>query len=165
MHKNNDVNVLANYLKQEITWLKELNAALREEKQALAAREFNKLEDLSNKKQDLSNKLESSSKERMTLIGDPQTQSPSSFLKEFLKHCSAHDAQLVNTLNNELAEQLGLCRELNTVNGQVIATNMNTSQEIVNILSGNKDKDVSVYKATGEIKTSTKDEDGHHQKA
>lgn len=165
MDKNNDVYTLTTYLKQEIAWVKELNAALEEEKQALTKREFNKLEDLANKKQNLSNKLENGSKERMNLIGDPQTQSPSAFLKEFLKQCSANDANLINALNTELADQLVICRNLNTVNGQVIATNISTSQEIVNILSGNKVKDVSVYTATGDIKSSTKGEGGHHQKA
>jgi flagellar biosynthesis protein FlgN len=165
MDKNNDVYILAKYLKQELAWIKELNTTLEEEKHALTKREFTKLEDLANKKQELSNKLENSSKDRMSLIGDPQTQSPSAFLNEFLKQCSANDANLINTLNHELAEQLVLCRDLNTVNGQVIATNIHTSQEVVNILSGNKVKDVSVYTATGDIKSSTKGEGGHHQKA
>lgn len=165
MDKNSDVDVLALHLKQEIAWIKELNAILGEEKQALTTRQFDKLEDYSIKKQDLSNKLEASSKERMELIGDPTTQAPSAFLKEFLKNSSSDEVNLINNLNNELTQQLTLCRELNTVNGQVIATNLSTRQEIVNVLSGNKEKEVGVYTATGNIKSSPKGEGGHHQKA
>ena len=70
----------------------------------------------------------------------------------------------INDLNKELAEELSICRELNTVNGQVIATNIHTREEIVNILSGGtKAKDVSVYTSTGNIKSSKKSEGGHRE--
>ncbi len=165
MKNNNDVNVLANHLKQEIEWIKELNSTLLEEKEALATRKFDKLEALAEKKQNLSSKLEESSKNRMNLIGDPETQSPSAFLQQFLKESSADETSLINKLNKELSEELMRCRDLNTVNGQVIATNIHTRQEIVNILSGSKGKDVNVYNATGDIKSSKKGDGGHHQEA
>jgi flagella synthesis protein FlgN len=166
MSNNDDVHVLANHLKQEITWVKELNAALLEEKAILAERKFDKLEELANKKQALSTALEDSSKERMLLIGDPDKKSPSAFLKQFLQHCDKADKDLISTLNKELAEHLNICRERNTVNGQVIATNIHIREEIVNILSGgNKVKDVSVYTSTGDIKAPNKQEGGHHREA
>lgn len=165
MDNNKDVDILAHHIKQEIEWIKELNKTLLEEKNVLATRQFDKLEDLANKKQELSIKLEESSNERMKLIGDPETQSPSTFLQQFLKQCSPADSTLINKLNTELSSELTRCRELNTVNGQVIATNIHNRQEIVNILSGNKGKDVNLYTSTGDIKPSTPDKGGHHQKA
>lgn len=165
MDKNNKVEILAAHLAQEITWIKELNSALEEEKKALASREFDKLVDLATKKQEFTDNLEQSAKERMELIGDSNTQSPSDFLKLLLEQCSESDASLITALNRELADQLTRCSELNTVNGQVIATNISTRQEIVNILSGNKGKEVGVYTSTGDIKSANKKDGGHHQKA
>ncbi|RUR11963.1 flagella synthesis protein FlgN [Legionella sp. km772] len=163
MNNNNDVQVLAKHLKQEIEWIRELNTILVEEKEVLTNRQFEKLEEIADKKQALSNNLEASSKERLSLIGDPETQSPSEFLQKFLKECPPQEASLINNLNKELSNELTKCRELNTINGQVIATNIHTREEIVNILSG-KGKDVSVYTATGNIKSSKKGE-GHHREA
>lgn len=164
MNNNNDVQVLADHLKQEIEWINELNDTLLEEKEVLSTRQFNKLENLADRKQSLSNKLETSSQERLKLIGDPETKSPSTFLQQFLKECSQQQTDLINNLNKELSDVLIKCRELNTVNGQVIATNLYNGEEIVNILSGSKGKDVSVYTATGNIKSSKKG-DGHHREA
>lgn len=164
MKNNNDVQVLAKHLKQEIEWIKELNDTLITEKQVLSTRQFDKLEELADKKQLLSTNLEASSKDRLKLIGDPETQSPSAFLKTFLKECSAEDSELISNLNKELSDELSKCRELNTVNGQVIATNIHTREEIVNILSGsNKAKDVSVYTSTGNIKSGKKPTGGHRE--
>ena len=164
MNNNNDIQVLAKHLKQEIEWIKELNNTLHVEKQVLSTRQFDKLEALAEKKQTLSTSLENSSIERMKLIGDPDTKSPSKFLQNFLKECTPDDSKLINDLNKELAEELSICRELNTVNGQVIATNIHTREEIVNILSGGtKAKDVSVYTSTGNIKSSKKSEGGHRE--
>ena len=165
MSKNNEVQRLASSLTQEIAWLEELNTILAEEKIVLIERQFDKLEDLANKKEDLSNKLEGSSKERMVLIGDPEKKPTSATLHEFVKKCDRNDAHLINDLNNKLTKQLVLCRELNTVNGQVIATNIHVREELVNILSGNKVKNVSVYTATGDIQSPSTPEGGHHQKA
>jgi flagella synthesis protein FlgN len=159
------VQKLVNHLKQEIAWIKELNETLVEEKAILTARQFDKLEEIADKKQALSSQLEASSKERLELIGDPDTQSASNFLKQFLQNCTSDDAKAVNELNNELAMLLITCRESNIINGQVIATNIHTHKEMVNILSGNKIKDVSVYTATGDIKNPTKPDSSHHQKA
>jgi flagella synthesis protein FlgN len=165
MSTSTEVQQLANHLKQEIAWLEELNKVLAEEKTILIERQFDKLEELANKKEALSNKLETSSKARMTLLGDPEKKNASSVLKEFIKKCDQADAQLINDLNNKLTAQLALCRELNTVNGQVITTNIHIREELVTILSGNKVKNTSVYTATGDIASPSKSEGGHHQEA
>lgn len=165
MNKKSDVQQLVNHLKQEIAWVEELNHTLVEEKELLTLRQFNELEVLAEKKQALSNQLETSSKNRMELIGDPDTQSPSAFLQQFLSHCTKDEARIVDQLNQKLAELLVTCRESNIINGQVIATNIHTHKEMVSILSGNRTKDVSVYTATGDIKSPTKPDSTHHQKA
>ena len=165
MDNNKNVKELINELKQEIQWIKELNELLSLEKDVLATRKFEQLEELADKKQDLSTKLEDSTKERMKLIGDTNSLTAKNSLQNFLKSCSTSEANQINKLNTELTEQLTICRDLNTVNGQVIAANVYMRQEIVSVLSGNKVRDVSVYTATGDIKNPGGSEGTHHQKA
>lgn len=84
-------------------------------------------------------------------------------LTEFLKECTVEETNQINELNTKLAELLTCCRELNAVNGQIIANNLYVRQEIVNTLSGNQANAVSVYTSTGNIQ-SPKD-NTHHQEA
>lgn len=84
-------------------------------------------------------------------------------LSDFLKNCATEDGIQINHLNNTLAEKLNLCRELNTINGQVIANNMYTRQQIVNALSENKSDAVSVYTSNGNLETPS--ESSHHEEA
>lgn len=165
MDKNNLAQAFIQCLEQEITWIKELNGLLSEEKDALATRKFEQLEQLADKKQILSQKLEESSKERVMVLAAPQGEQLSTYLQDFLKKCAKSETDTINKLNIELAEQLILCRELNTVNGQVIATNINSRQEVVKILSGNQTGDVKVYTATGDLSSSSGADSTHHQKA
>lgn len=166
MDKNNNIKMLASHLEQEIKWIKQLNALLVEEKEMLATRQFDRLEELANKKQELSAQLEKSSTERVELINkNTEKTSAGLSLKEFLKKCSANEADEINKLNESLAEQLIICRDLNTVNGQVIANNIHTRQQIVSVLSGSKAEAVSVYTAAGNIKNPSAGDAGHHEKA
>ena len=161
---NNNLNILAKHLEQEINWVEELNNLLSEEKTMLATSQFNLLEEIANKKQVLSTKIEESAKHRVDLISNSDsTKEAALSLKEFLKNCSAEEADQIDKLNHILFEKLSNCRELNSVNGQVIASNMNTRQQIVNILSGNNTDAVSVYTSTGNLKSSP--DTKHHQEA
>ena len=159
---NNSIKNLASHLEQEINWVEELNTLLSEEKIVLTTRQFDALEELANKKQTLSNKIEESAKQRIDFISNSNN-NVSLSLKEFLMNCPSEETNQINKLNNKLAELLATCRELNNVNGQVIANNMHTRQQIVNALSGNKVDAVSVYTATGNLKSSP--DNHHHQEA
>ncbi|BCA95937.1 flagellar biosynthesis protein [Legionella antarctica] len=159
---NNNIKTLASHLEQEINWVENLNILLSEEKTILATRQFDSLEELANKKQLLSDKIEESAKQRVDLISNSNNDASLS-LKEFLINCSSEEADRLTKLNHKLAELLTTCRELNNVNGQVIVTNIHTRQEIVNALSGNKVNGVSVYTATGNLKSSP--DNNHHQEA
>ncbi|MCL9685606.1 flagella synthesis protein FlgN [Legionella maioricensis] len=159
---NNNIKTLATHLEQEINWVEALNTLLSEEKVMLATRQFDALEELANKKQRLSDKIEESAKQRVDLISNSNTNASLS-LKEFLVNCSSEETEQLNKLNNKLAELLTTCRELNNVNGQVIVNNIHTRQQIVNALSGNKVDAVSVYTATGNLKSSP--DNNHHQEA
>lgn len=159
---NNKITTLCNHLEQEITWIEALNTLLADEKKLLETRQFQPLEDCANKKQDLSSKLEESAKERMTLINKTD-QSAKTALEEFLEECTEAEVNQVNALNSKLADALTHCRELNTVNGQVIANNLYVRQEIVNALSGDKADAVSVYNSHGDLKSAN--DNRHHQKA
>lgn len=165
MDNNDNVSQLITFMQQEIQWISELNALLHQEKTALNESQFDQLEDLANKKQALSEHLDKSTKAKMALLGDPQAQSPKDSLQEFIKTCSKAQAAQISTLNNELAALLIQCRELNTVNGQVVATNIHIRHEMVSILSGHKPSDVSLYTATGDIKSPTHPEASHHKEA
>lgn len=165
MNNNNKAQMMVNFLEQEINWIEKLNTLLSEEKIVLATRQFDQLEDLANQKQELSAKLEESARQRTTLINlsNATSENPGLSLKEFLRNCSPDEANLINKLNNALVERLTMCRELNTVNGQVIANNIHTRQQIVNALSGNNADAMSVYTANGNLKSTT--ETKHHQEA
>lgn len=164
MDNNNNIKTLASHLEQEINWIEQLNVLLGEEKIALANRQFDGLEDLANRKQTLSNKIEESAKKRVEIIQQANANTEAGIsLKEFLKNATSADTNAVNKLNNKLVELLTTCRELNNVNGQVISHNMHTRQQIVNALSGNKTEAVSVYTATGNMKSAS--DNNHHQEA
>jgi flagella synthesis protein FlgN len=161
---NNNIKTLSSLLEQEINWIDALNILLVEEKEVLATRQFNQLEEFANKKQELSSQLEESAKQRMLLINPTNAnQSAHLALKEFLQNCSAEEVTQIDALNNKLVELLARCRELNTVNGQVIANNLYVRQEIVNTLTGNKADAVDVYTANGNIQSSNNAR--HHQEA
>ncbi|WP_298622940.1 flagella synthesis protein FlgN [uncultured Legionella sp.] len=164
MNNNNNAKTLIDHLEQEINWIEHLNVLLSEERTVLETRQFDQLDVLAEKKQNLSVQLEASAKQRMALInGSNVDLAPGIALQEFLKDCPANDTQQINILNNKLAEQLSICRDLNTINGQVIANNIHTRQQIVNTLSGNKTESMSVYTSNGDLKSST--DTNHHQKA
>lgn len=164
MNNNNNASKLIGHLEQEINWIEALNILLAEEKNVLSTRQFNQLEELAEKKQVLSTKLEESAKQRIDLINDTHPESsPSLSLQIFLKNCSVIEANKINTLNTKLIEQLSICRDLNTINGQVIASNIHTRQQIVNALSGNKVEATSVYTSNGDMTSSNSA--NHHQKA
>ncbi len=161
---NNNIKTLANHLEQEIKWVEQLNLLLSEEKMVLTARQFDALEELANKKQTLSNQIEESAKQRVALIKNSghETEEIAS-LKEYLKSCTPEENTLISNLNNKLAETLTVCKDLNSVNGQVIASNIHARQQIVKALSGNNGDAVSVYTATGNLHSSA--EHNHHEEA
>lgn len=165
MNNNNKAKTLITQLEQEISWVEELNTLLSEEKEILSTSQFNQLETLAEKKQELSTKLEASAKQRVDLGGRRiiKKKPHGLLLSDFLKNCATEDGIQINHLNNTLAEKLNLCRELNTINGQVIANNMYTRQQIVNALSGNKSNAVSVYTSNGNLETPS--ESSHHEEA
>jgi flagella synthesis protein FlgN len=164
-NNNSKAKQLIEHLDQEINWVNDLNTLLAEEKIVLATRKFDRLEDLAEKKQVLTLKLEDSAKNRLGLMNLPTNSQNSAkeSLQEFLNNCSPDETNQINLLNSKLAEKLDLCRELNTVNGQVIANNIYTRQQIINALSGNKVDATEVYNANGGIDKPS--ENNHHEKA
>ncbi len=164
MNNNNNAKTLISHLEQEINWIEKLNVLLSEEKNVLVTRQFDQLDVLAEKKQNLSTQLEESAKNRMTLINGSGINIPASAaLQDFVKNCSADDVSQINKLNVQLAERLTICRDLNTINGQVIANNIHTRQQIVNALAGNNNDAISVYNSNGDVKSSA--DKNHYHKA
>lgn len=143
---------------QEINWLNQLNDLLAEEKEALGGRQFERLEQLAEQKQSLSTMLEQSAQSRTTLIGQE-----SNSLSHFLESLSGKEADQIYLLNTRLREELNTCRELNTVNGQVIATNLYARQELINVLTGNSADLNSTYDASGTMNKGS--DKGRHTEA
>lgn len=156
---------LITLLQQEVNSLEKLIAILSDEKNALIERKFEALEDLANQKETLSATLEQSARERVELLQILlHNNDPKSALQAFLNHCSLEETAQINQLNNQLTEKIMTCRELNSINGQVITTNLNARQEIFNILNGQTGEDaINVYNAAGNVKAST--ESSRHQEA
>lgn len=164
MNNNNKVVALIQHLESEITWIEQLNSLLEQEKLMLTSRQFLQLEALSNQKQQLSAQLEQSAQNRIHLITQENTTTlPAQALSDFLKQCSTEETNTITALNHKLAAELTRCRTLNTVNGQVIVSNIYIRQQIVNILSGNKSEALSVYTSNGDLK-SAKD-NRHYEEA
>lgn len=161
---NNNAKTLIHHLEQEINWIEALNLLLSEERDVLSESQFDQLEPLADKKQALSTLLEESAKHRSELLAEiNKSASPSESLHSFLKNCTTEEANRINKLNELLVERLSTCRELNAINGQIITSNIHTRQQIVSILSGNNADSISVYTATGNLKSSS--DTNHHQKA
>lgn len=163
MNNNNHIKAFVTHLEQEILWVSELNRLLATEKETLSASRFSELDHLANQKQTLSEKLETSANERVQLLKTATAKKESASFIDLFKHCSALEVIKINQLNNQLAEKLMLCKELNAVNGQVISNNLHTRQEMINVLSGQQNNTTPIYNASGDVKTAMANT--HHQKA
>ncbi|RAP36389.1 hypothetical protein B1207_09640 [Legionella quinlivanii] len=158
-------STLVSLLANEIHLLNNLCNVLAQEKEILLNRQFENLESLANQKQELSEQLEASGKQRSELLTSSSNSSEhKNALEIFLNGCSAEEAGQIKRLNEELANKLIHCRELNTVNGQVIVTNLNIRQELVQILHGQHPAEaVNTYTSTGDL--NSKAGSNHHEKA
>lgn len=156
---------LINSLQQEVNWIGELIVLLSQEKHALSERRFSDLEDLALQKESLAKKIEHSAGERIELLEISSHKNNAKLsLQAFLSQCSAEEARQITEFNNQLSEKLVICRELNSVNGQVIASNLNTRQELIHILTGQtKANAINTYTATGSVQTNN--EPSQHQEA
>ncbi|KTD64809.1 flagella synthesis protein FlgN [Legionella spiritensis] len=140
-------------LEHEIALADSLIKVLEEEKIALTERQFEQLENLSETKQSLAGQLEDAQKRLMQLVGQTDITRYKQSLHDFLITCSQECADKINVLNNEFAEKLNLCREINLVNGQVITSNLVTRREIVSALTGQENAGKpDTYTASGNVK-------------
>lgn len=148
---------LVDLLQQELKWLDSLIALLSEEKNVLIQRKFDALESLAAQKQELSDQLEQSAKQRIELLEmSLHDNQPKLALQALLRACSVEEANQIQQLNNQLAEKLLSCRELNAVNGQVITSNLNTRQEIIGALTGKSQANATnLYTANGDVQMAT----------
>ncbi|QRN03651.1 flagellar protein FlgN [Legionella sp. MW5194] len=156
---------LSALLEQEITHLDALISLLLREKDILVNRKFDELEEISNQKQALCAQLEESARQRIQVIGAQANASDyKTALGIYLKQLSQNEASTIESLNKTLADKLTLCREYNTINGQVITTNIITRQEMIGALTGQSMTAApNVYTASGNVKPGS--DSGHHQKA
>lgn len=148
---------LSTVLEEELALIDALVDILAQEKSVLLSRQFDALEELSNAKQALSTQIEQSARKRMELMGG--SDNPSLYKQSFenyLKTCTVENIEKIIILNETLNEKLLRCRDQNMVNGQVITSNMNTRQAIVNALTGQESTHTNgLYTSTGNIKKSS----------
>ncbi|MFC3907805.1 flagella synthesis protein FlgN [Legionella dresdenensis] len=155
---------LSSLLQGEIAMVETMLEILASEKEALISREYEALEKLAKDKEDLSAKLETSCKARIELLQLGKHGSPQQALQTFLADASQVETDQIRQLNMQLIATLEDCREKNIVNGQVIVSNMNTRQELVNLLSGQSgEAAVNVYTSTGDVKQAP--DKGRHEEA
>ena len=152
---NDKIGLLCKHLEQEIQWITELNSLLDAEKELLANRQFQSLEECAERKQALSIQLEQSANERLAI-------NPTG-LRALLDACSNELVEKAQALNQKLAGLLEICHVLNSINGQVIANNLYVRQELMNTMSGNGENAVGIYNAHGNLQPNTIRK--HHQKA
>lgn len=147
---------LVNHLKQEIEWVQSLNILLSQERDFLIASEYHALEAVSSEKTCLSEQLEQSAKARMQLINpENQDADPKQSLQHFLTHCKKEEADAIQAQHKILAEKLMICQELNSINGQVIATNIYRREELLTIITGKESESLNVYTSVGSMAAST----------
>ena len=143
-------------LKQEVEWVTALNDVLLKEKQVLESNQFDELNTIAETKQKISENLEKSSRQRVLLlqINPNSPEQHRSALDKLLKALPEQEAITIKQLNDTLSQQLTLCRERNSINGQVIATNLTVRKEIVNGLLPEQavDESQATYNAQGDVK-------------
>jgi flagella synthesis protein FlgN len=161
-YKMQTATAVVNHLKQEIEWIQSLNTLLSQEREFLIAREYHALEAISIEKISLSEQLERSTRERIQLMNPSHiNEDPKETIQTFLAGCTNLEAVQINSHNKLLAEKLLICHDLNLVNGQVIATNLHTREELINTLTGRSVDNLNVYTATGNVKSTSGN--GHYQ--
>ena len=104
---------------------------------------------------DDSEEHEQSGKQRMEMIGSSSDDKES--IQLFLSNLQAQEAERIQDAIAKLGRVLGQCRELNAINGQIIATNMQTRTSLIDALKGQSGRDATrLYTSTGSLGESTK---------
>ncbi|WP_367607140.1 flagellar export chaperone FlgN [Legionella sp. W05-934-2] len=144
------------YLQQEIEWVSALNDLLLKEKEILEQNQFDQLNTVAEAKKTLSENLEKSSRQRVILmqLNPNNPQQHKAALDTFLQSLPSGQADSIRQLNEKLAHQLQICRERNSINGQVIATNLTTRKAIFDDLTSNatSDENQATYDSQGDVK-------------
>ena len=151
----NTANQLIECFQTEISILKDLIEILQQEKDHLSKRNFSDLESIAERKESLSSQLESHTKERLNILNIQSTpESARKQLQALLQEYSEHERTQVQQLNEQLTELLMICREQNTVNGQVISANIHLRKDIIDSFSGKQSQNTTNrYTATGNLDT------------
>ncbi len=161
----NKATQLIQCFQMEISLLQALIEVLQKEKELLTNRNYSDLESIAQQKEELSSQLESHTKERLHLLNIESTPEASrTQLQTFLLQCSDSEKAQIQQLNEQLTELLMICREQNTVNGQVISANIHLRKDILDSLSGKQSQNTTNrYTSTGNLDTNG--ESTRHQEA
>jgi len=162
---SNKADQLIQCFQIEISLLQSLIEILQKEKDLLTNRSFADLESIAQQKEELSSQLESHTKERLHILNIESTpKAARTQLQAFLQECSEMERTQIQQLNEQLTELLNLCREQNTVNGQVITANIHLRKDIIDSLSGKQSQSATNrYTATGNLDSNG--ESTRHQEA
>ncbi|GEM_PF-5542937 len=118
-------------LEQEVTTLHDLHALLQEELLALKDRNLDSISKIAEEKNTVLDKLGTLDKER----------------QRYAKNDLA-DTDEIHTLSREIKVCLDKCKQQNNINGGVIEISQLFNEKILDIMSGNPDKQIT-YGATG----------------
>lgn len=143
-------NLLA-LISADTNLIDDLLGVLNVETESLKKREFQHLDSLSKQKSQISQQLEQNFAKRRQLLQQFGTSDdPLELTQILIKQLSAEQAKKIAQSNQQLEAKLSQCRHMNVVNGQVIAVNLASHQQVNNLLSGNKGP-ANTYSASGQI--------------
>jgi flagella synthesis protein FlgN len=146
-----NTNNFKQILESDLEFTNSLIQLLEQEKQILTDREIDNLPPLIEKKQHVMEQMEENFQKRIAFLQD--TVGKGSYVEQlntFLNELSPQENQQFTDLNQKLEEGIGRCRDLNQINGQVIAVNMHNREQLLNLIQGKSQQ--TTYDATGAVK-------------
>lgn len=123
------------------TFSEQLNDILNAEFETLHKQDFDQLMQLSSKKQNLLNELETVEQQRLQLSSAFES------FEEYLQQ-QTNGQDLIEKWQH-IRQQLKICREQNEINGRLLQKKQQLSNEMLGLLSGNKETTPATYEADG----------------
>jgi flagella synthesis protein FlgN len=137
-------------IESDLADVESLIALLEREKAILSERQFEELPTLVEQKQSKMKCLEENFKRRVDYLtnshdGDTYLEC----LNSYINTLAPEQREPIIQLNQQLEQALAKCRDLNTINGQVISVNLNNHAQLMNIIQGKPTQ--ATYDAKGNI--------------
>jgi len=144
------VQALNALIKQDIHHVTQLILLMETEKTFLEQRQHDDLLESSQQKNTLLNTLQSSERQRKSILNDMGLEMSAAGMESLIKRIPKTWQTQLTSAWQQLKERLNECQRLNQVNGRIIHHNKHTLNRILDVLHGQTDG--AVYQASGEAK-------------